>query len=885
MIEPLPWNARGTRPLRLETTMTLNPLANIFIKRPGLAGLFILSLLSASASDLAVTSPRESIPLTTWEFAEDGETNATAVQPPKTAEWKQISVPHVFRQSGLPDNATGWYRQTLTLTEADRNRRVYLALEGAASVKDVFVNGQFIGRHKGAFSASAFDLTAALKIGPTNTLAVRVSNRESEARNCFSRSTLYYVNGGMFRKAWLVKTGQAHIFPDMGSSGVYLTPGNITPASADLSALTFVRNSLALPAEVVVRHFVSDPGGAACAQFETKQTISAGETAAIKAGGKIAQPKLWDIGQPNLYTVRTEIAVGGQTSDAVTERVGLRTIEFKDRHFVLNGREVQFRGVNKHAQNEVAWNAVSDENLRREWQWMADLGVNLVRLPHYPHSHLEYELADEHGIPVWAENGYAGQVWKDPGNEEKTITPDGERLTREMVRQNWNHPSILFWSAGNETIVDVVSHYASVIRQEGDPTRLVTYAANDKEPRNCDFVGYNTYDGWYTSGPYTEFTKSPRNAIVSETGAGDWITHHVPYGTIKWSVDKYEPEEYAEMFTEYRLQTVCRDDVQNHPMFLWWNFREFYNLKFKNNRNTKGLLTLAGMPKDLSFLFQAFFNPAKPVVHLCGRHHFLRAFAPDNGIKAYSNSGELRMTLNGVPRETIKNGSYRIPDAEMKKKDGTMAMVPGIPVANVFFWKTPLKPGRNVVEVSDGQGHGDRMIIYQKSAGAPDSTALVQDLQSSNAENPACFIDRPVESQGPVYTDVDGSSDNTFDTLLGEVQGAGWIATRRLSDPKLKTDLAFRINPSAKGATVFVLFSTGAYPTVTLKQPDPAMARAAQALRESLAVAGFKASGTEALWRDHLLNRACAELWSRDAAPGENLKLPGQTLDYVVMVR
>jgi len=834
---------------------------------------------------LAAKSLRESVPLTTWEFVEDAETNAPSVQPPKTAEWKQIAVPHVFRQSGLPDNSAGWYRQTITLTEADRNRRVYLMLEGAASVKDIFANGHLIGQHKGAFSASAFDLTPLLKIGQANTLDVRVSNRDNEAKNCFSRSTLYYVSGGMFRKAWLVKTGEVHIFPDMGSSGVYLTPGNITQSSADLSARTVVRNPLASSVEVVVCHFVADPGNTACAQFETKQTIPAGETITIEAAAKIADPKLWDIGQPNLYTVRTEISVGGQVSDAVTERVGFRTIAFKDGRFFLNGREVQFRGINKHAQNEYVWNAVSDEELCREWQWMADMGGNMVRLAHYPHSHLEYDIADERGIVVWAENGYAGQVWKDPGNDEKTITPDGERLTREMVRQNWNHPSILFWSAGNETIVDVVSHYASVIRQEEDPTRLVTYAANDKDPQNCDFVAYNTYDGWYTSGPYTDFAKPSHNAMVSETGSGDWITHHVPYGTIKWSVDKYEPEEYSEMFTEYRLQTICRNDVANRPMFLWWNFREFYNLKFKKNRNTKGLFTLAGMPKDTAFLFQAFFNPTKPVVHLCGRHHFLRTFAPDNGIKAYSNADELQLTLNGIPQEKIKNGSYRIPDSEMKKSGGVVKPVPGIPVANVFFWKTPLKPGRNVIEVSDGRGHGDRMIIYQKPAGASDPAALVQDLQSSNADNPAVFIDRPVESQGPVYTDVDGSSDNTFDILPKEVEGASWIATRRLSDPNLKTDLEFRINPTAKGATVFVLFSTGAYPTVTLKQTDPVITGAADALRKSLAGTGFKASKAEAVWRDHLLNRAYAELWSRDVAPGEKLKLPGQTLDYVVMIR
>ncbi|HEY4759819.1 MAG TPA: glycoside hydrolase family 2 TIM barrel-domain containing protein, partial [Thermoguttaceae bacterium] len=360
--------------------------------------LFILPLTSVCASDLAAKSPRESIPLTTWEFVEDTETSAMAVQPPKTAQWKQITIPHVFRQSGLPDDSAGWYRQTITLTEADRNRRVYLVLEGAASAKDVFVNGQFIGRHKGAFSASAFDLTPVLKIGQANTLDVRVSNRESEAQNCFSRSGLYYVNGGMFRKAWLVKTGEAHIFPDMGSSGVYLTPGNITEASADLSARTVVRNPLASSVEVLVRHFVTDPSNTACAQFETKQTIPAGETATVKAVEKIPHPKLWDIGQPNLYTVRTEINVGGQLSDAVTERVGFRTIAIKDNRFYLNGREVQFRGVNKHAQNEYAWNAVSDEELRREWQWMADLGVNMVRLAHYPHSRLEYDIADERGI-------------------------------------------------------------------------------------------------------------------------------------------------------------------------------------------------------------------------------------------------------------------------------------------------------------------------------------------------------------------------------------------------------------------------------------------------------------------------------------------------------
>jgi hypothetical protein len=219
------------------------------------------------------------------------------------------------------------------------------------------------------------------------------------------------------------------------------------------------------------------------------------------------------------------------------------------------------------------------------------------------------------------------------------------------------------------------------------------------------------------------------------------------------------------------------------------------------------------------------------------------------------------------------------------RKGGKVSKVPGIPVENVFFWKTPLRAGRNVVEVSDGQGHSDRMIVYQKASDMSDPQALVQDLTSSNGENPAVFIDRAVESQGPVYTDVDGASDNTFDILPKQVEGAAWIGTRRLSDPKLKTDLQFRVHPSSKGATVFVLFSTGEYPIVALKKPDGATKTAAEAMRKSLAAAGFQSAATDAVWRDHQLNRARAELWSRDVHPGERIDLPGQTLDYVVMVR
>jgi beta-galactosidase len=837
------------------------------------------------ASAQTAAGPREDTLLATWQFAEDALPTGSPLTPPAAAKWQPVTVPHVFRQSGLPDNAAGWYRTTIDVPATDRGRCLWLDLEGAASVKDVFVNGRFIGRHKGAFTAAAFDLTPAIKFGAPNVIAVRVSNRDDETAGMLARSVLYYVNGGMFRAAHLVKTGAVQIFPEMGSSGVFLTPGNITAASATLATRTAVRNATDQPVKVVVRQVVTAPDGTGAADFSQAAVVPASETKSVEAIGRVPRPELWDLGKPNLYTVRTEVLMDGRPTDAITSQTGFRTLAMHDRRIFLNGREVQLRGVNKHAQTETNWNAVSDDDLRADWAQIVELGVNAVRLAHYPHARLEYALADQQGVAVWAENGFAGHDWANALESDMVVTPDGERLTREMVRQNWNHPSILFWSVGNETVAAVADHYAEVVRAEKDPTRLITFAVAKGAPTGTDFNAHNTYEGWYASN-YSAFSGNPKNDLVSETGAGDWITHHVPYGTFQWDPNTFEPEEYAQLFTEFRLQTIFRDAVATHPMFFWWSFREFYDRKFKQNRNTKGLLSLAGEPKDLFFLFQSFLRSI-PVVHLDGRAHFLRRFAPDNGIKAYSNAARLTLTVNGNVVETKRNGGYHLPKVE-KNRQGESVPAEGLAVDNVFFWKTPLAPGRNVIEVADGQGHADRMIVYQApaSGGMPaDSHAIVRDLKSSNAGNEAVFIDRPVAPQSPFYSEVDGSSDNTFDVLPPAVSGAAWIATRRLSDATNKTDLSFRIAPESAGATVFVMFSTGTYPTVTLKAKDEAITAAAAALQKSLAAQGFHAGTEPTVWRDHQLERADAALWSRFVPAGGTVSIPGETLDYVVMVK
>lgn len=842
-----------------------------------------LIFFSGCASSEPDVSARNKEALTTWQFCQDTSPEGSELVIPEDAEWTELSIPHVFRLSGLHEQSAGWYRRTVKVEEAEKSQSFYLFLEGAGAVADVFVNGQHMGRHKGAFTAAAFDLTPGIKFGQDNDLVIRVTNRDTEAANCLSQSNLYYTNGGLYRPVWLIKTGQVHIYPDMGSTGVYLTPKNISPEKTDLEVKTYVKNSQTEPADIIVRHTVTGPDGKQCAAFEATGTIAAGLVKPITATHSITAPQLWNIKQPNMYTVQTEVLVDGNISDALSERTGFRTVEMKDGCFMVNGKELLVRGVCKHQQGEHKWNALNNEDLIEEWEGMLDLGCNTVRLAHYPHRRFEYNIADENGIAIWAENGLAGQKWDKGAMKERETGPnaDGERITREMVYQNWNHPSIVFWSSGNETYEQVSAHYAGVIRQI-DKTRLITYASEGTEGigpgSNIDFIAKNPYQGWYYD-HYTGFKKLPDNAYISETGSGSWITHHIPYGTLRWKVDHFEPEEYNELVSEFRFQTIFRNNPSGHKMFLWWNFREFYNKKFKNNRNTKGILTLAGMPKDFYYHYKSFMSN-EDVLHLCGRHHFYRQFSPDNGIKAYSNADEVELFLNGVSQGVRKNGDYAHPDSKYRGR-----VIKGPMINNVFFWKAPLSPGKNVVEVRDDRDNSESMIIYQKATEGTipvPEDSLVVDLKSSNENNPAIFIDRPIEAQGPFYTEVDGSSDNTFDILPEPVKGARWIATKRLSDETNLTDLDFSVT---RPATVYVMYATGTFPAHTLDKPDEATMKAAAALKEGLGKDAFEDTGIQGTWRRHNLWLADCGLMSRVVKAGESISIPGQTLDYVVLVK
>lgn len=817
--------------------------------------LFVLSFPTFSAPPVTQTDIREKTPLDAdWRFI--GQTTASGVEKPGFDDhaWHSVAVPHTWNsKTNSQTHKAAWYRTHFMLSEADKGQEIFLYFEGAATIADVYLNGVHLGQHKGAYTRFIFDATKAALPGKDNLLAVKCNNDAKSTADCLPSGTgyqLYHVYGGLYRHVWLLRTPPVHIDPtDGATSGVYLTPKSVTALSADLEIKTLVKNDSDAPKTITVTDTVQD------AKAQTIATVTGTLTLKPKTGGPIVltvpmtRPHLWGISDPYIYSVVSTTTSDSKITDSVTEHTGFRFFRMTPTGFFLNDVNTPLRGVAKHQETEEHATAVTPEDLRGDWDSLQELGVNFVRLAHYPHTELEYDLADQKGIVVWAENGHSNAA---------APTETGDKITREMVKQNYNHPSICFWSIGNEAVlkpsdITTLEHYAATVRAL-DTSRLVTYASNTTFHANpaLDFVAVNRYLGWY--GGY--IAAFDAHAVyyhwISETGAGGNIaTHTASYLPTHW-VNAYEPEEYQQEVAEARCQTVFRDHADQVPLFTWWTFRDFGDPRYKGV-NAKGLETYGGFRKDIYYLFQTFLKPTTPIVHLCGKPWFLRRSSSPFDIpsfKAYSNAPQLTLTVNGESVGTVQNGRYFTPV--------------GIHADNVFSWQIALKPGRNVVTVDDGTGHTDSSVFYADGGG--DDNGLVQNLTSSSPANPATFIDQQIQAEWPFYDDFDGTGDNTFHLIPDILNGARWITMSRPSKTLNQTALTFTIAPNAGNTDVFLMFTAS-------PAPPPAFLQ------------GFANTGITGTWRDNGLNLVPYALYRRTVPGGTTLHIPSAALEYVVLVK
>jgi beta-galactosidase len=791
------------------------------------------------------------------------------------ASWTEVSVPHDFQTRRAYDTLTkGWYRRKLTVDPAATGKELYLVFEGAASVADVYVNGQHLGQHRGAYTRFIFDATKTLHAGSDNELAVIVDDTPAKTLDCLpiSLTGLYKVWGGLYRNVWLLTTNPVQIDPtDYAAPGVYLTPKDVSANSATLNIRVLLRNTSGSDAHAEVQARIIDPSGEEVKTVTAPADIPADGRTTVEMSAAIDHPELWGALKPKLYHVETTVSVNGKSVDQVTQPTGFRWLDWawKDGTVQLNGKRIILYGVDLHQEVEERGSAVTPEDLKGNFAIMQDLGNNFLRLPHYPHAQLEYDLCDQQGILCWAENGHS--------NGKDIVSPTAAQITTEMVKQNFNHPSIVVWSMGNESNSAVADECVPIAKAL-DASRPVVVA--NMRSKLADFQTRHCYYGWYHAymGDFKPI------GFISEVGVGGVVTTHCDYNQCDWKVNKYEPEEYQQIGAEYHFQQAFRGDDSQLGLFCWWCLRDLSDGKYKGpiGINTKGLITYAGDKKDIYYLYRSFLRPEAPTLWITSKRYFLRRGAVNNGIKVYSNAASVTLTLNGEKVSTLENGKYVIPDgpwvnhAEKPKKGAKPEAKPKSQVYkptnvdNVFYWPVPLHTGKNVVTVSDDQGHTDSATIYfYGENGLPElheAQLPISDLASSNPENAAHYMDMAVQPQWPIYYDLDSTADNSLNEIPESVQGAGWIALQRVTKEGKATDVSFTLT---KPATISVM--------CTKQDSPPAWLTSEQ----------FTEQHTDAPidWRGNDLILVPAQLYSRHFAAGESVKLSLGERDALVLVK
>jgi beta-galactosidase len=552
-------------------------------------------------------------------------------------------------------------------------------------VTDVWVNGTYLGQHQGGFARFRFDATAALIAGADNVIAVRVSNAVNYDVPPLSADFTFF--GGLYRKVALVVTDPLGVsLLDEAGPGLYLRQRSVTETSATVDLTTKVSNGGADARSVEVRAIVTDAADVVVAETSSGPRLvpAAGTLDAVQRV-VIANPHRWQgTADPYLYRATVEIRDGatGRLTDTVTQPLGLRTVTVDPASgLFLNGKHVAVHGVNRHQDLLGHGWAVSGADIERDFTLMDEMGVNALRTAHYQQDQKVYDLADARGYLVWTEIPLVNKI-----NDTDGFRANAMRQLRELIRQNFNHPSVAFWGIGNEQGSDdaptnaLLGTLAGVVAQE-DPERLSGYAHNwgidSGLVNHAGITGYNKYFGWYHDaypdlGPYLDalHRAQPNRCIgLSEYGAGASVVQHQESPPRPVPGGPFHPEEYQALLHESTWAQIAA-----RP-YLWgtfvWNMFDFASDQRGEGdtpgRNDKGLVTYDRRTRKDAFYFYKANWTATPFVYITSRRWTDRTAAVTT-IKVYGTADSVLLTVNGVrvgPPKTSADHIYTWPDVTL----------------------------------------------------------------------------------------------------------------------------------------------------------------------------------------------------------------------------
>ena len=693
--------------------------------------LFFLGLMPGSASAQAEgPSPRQVMTLSDgWHFR-FGEAPAVVTSPGfDDSGWESVSVPHSWNRvgeynltrSGATDNrqGVGWYRLTVNAPAAAKGRRQYLDFAAVAIIADVWVNGVHVGQHKGAFSRFRLDVTAQWKPGTANSIVVKADNSKpaigSSTQDVLPLAGDFFIHGGLYRGVSLITANDVGIdLLDMGGPGVYARGAfqdvlgdlqrfrTVDGSRARIPVVVRLRNAGNTPRRLDIAATVRDATGNAVASSTVKSMLKGGATAHADLLTVIADPHLWNgVADPYRYSLTVSVAEKGVIIDETTQPLGIRSFAFDpNRGFSLNGKPLKLHGVSRHQDRLGKGYALSLADHQQDMDLIAEMGANAVRMAHYQHDDAWADEADAHGMVAWAEVPYVTTPSLSGGEGSAAVFANAEQQLRELIRQNYNHPSIMMWSIGNE--VDAATLFGASkdpvkplallkrlqqVAKEEDPSRPTTFADCCEDVRvpvaggdalaadpdkilagAADMVGYNRYYGWYYPQPLKAAAqlaaqvdkfrvKHPTLPIsISEYGAGGAVSQHsdnVLSGFIN-AIGRPQPEEY-ESWVHEQSWPVIRDRPFIFGSFVWNMFDFASDLRNEGDSvdiNTKGLMTFdRKVKKDAFYYYQAQWTTA-PMIHLNGSRYVDRAYEVID-VRAYSNAPAASLSVGGKDKGRV----------------------------------------------------------------------------------------------------------------------------------------------------------------------------------------------------------------------------------------
>lgn len=565
--------------------------------------------------------------------------------------WRTLDIPHDWAAEagfspnashshgyktvgpGFPDTSVGWYRKNFFIPSSDDGKRIFIEFDGVFRDAKVWVNGFYCGHEPSGYHSFYFDVSEYLNYGGNNVVSVRVDASMEEG--------WFYEGAGIYRNVWLTKTGKVHV-PQFGT---YVTT-EVDSDNAAITAKIKLVNKNLHPSNFTVRNSIVNGEGNLVALSETEEALGAMLTAEYQYNFNLKHPILWDLDNPYLYQLITDIVENEVIIDRYTTTFGVRTVEWNpDKGFILNGEQVKIKGTNNHQNHAGVGSAIPDALYEWRLQQLKLMGNNTYRTSHYPPAPALLEACDRMGMLVLNESRLMG-----------TTDEMLHYLERLMVRDR-NHPSVVLWSIGNEEwmiegnergerIAAIMQAYAKNLDNSRGINAAVSGNWYNGISNVIDVMGFNYLRHGNTDDIHA---KNPWQASLGTEEGSTNTTRGIYFDDEQKqylaAYDRNTPSGFYSIQHGWK-HYAARDYLAGMCIWTGFDYRgESTPFTYPSVSSYFGMMDLCGFPKDNVYYLKSWWSK-EDVLHILPHWNWAGKENEEIDVWVYSNFDEVELFLN-----------------------------------------------------------------------------------------------------------------------------------------------------------------------------------------------------------------------------------------------